>query len=211
MNKKKIILILTISLIIVLGIIFLLTNNNKKIKFGNNIVKSKEQLEEYILNISSYEAEVEVTVNSNKNTNKYRLKQQYYKPNIFKQEVLEPENITGVKILQDGDKLSIENSRFSLTHIFENYQYIGENFLCLDNFIENYKEYSNYIEEEKQIILETKSKNSENKYAIYQKLYIDKNTSLPIKLEVQDDNQKPTVYILYKEIRINSIEKEDII
>lgn len=211
MNKKKIFLILLIIIIIVLGTIFLLRNDNKKIISGNNIVKSKEQLEKYILNIESYEAEVEVTVNSNKNTNKYLIKQQYYKPDVFKQEVIEPDNISGVKITLNGNSLSIENSKLTLSQVFENYQYIGENFLCLDNFIENYKENSNYIEKENEIILETKSKSSENKYAIYQKLYIDKNTGLPTKLEVQDDNQKPTVYILYKEIKINSTKKEEII
>lgn len=211
MNMKKIFLILLIFIIVILGVIFLLRNDNKKLISGNNIVKSKEKLEDYILNINSYEAEVEVTVNSNKNTNKYRLKQQYYKPDVFKQEVLEPDNIAGVKITLNGNSLSLENSKLSLTQVFEDYQYIGENFLCLDNFIENYKENSNYINQENEIILETKSKSSENKYAIYQKLSIDKNTGLPTKLEVQDNNQNTLVYILYKEIKINSIKKEEIL
>ena len=211
MNKKKLFLILAILLILIISIIFLLKNDNKKVNLGNNIVKSKEQLEEYILNMDSYEAEVEVTVNSNKNTNKYILKQQYYKPDVFKQEVIEPENIAGVKILLNGNYLSLENSKLTLAQIFENYQYIGENFLCLNDFIENYKENGNYIEQDREIILETKSRSGENKYNIYQKLSIDKSTSLPIKLEVQDNNQKPIVYILYKEIKINSTKKESII
>ena len=41
--------------------------------------KSADEIKEYILNISSYEAEVEINVISNKNQNKYKAKQQFVK------------------------------------------------------------------------------------------------------------------------------------
>ena len=43
------------------------------------------------------------------------------------------------------------------------------------------------------------------------KLYIDKNTAKPIKMEIEDINQKVLVYILYNEIKINSINKGEIL
>ena len=58
----------------------------------------------YILNISSYEAEIEVTVESNKNTNKYVVEQTYKKDGSAKQVVLEPSNISGIKIIKKGKK-----------------------------------------------------------------------------------------------------------
>ena len=65
MNKKKIILILCILCISIL-IAFLIKNNYKILNFGNTITsKSIEEMEEYILNISSYEARLEITVTSN--------------------------------------------------------------------------------------------------------------------------------------------------
>ena len=53
--------------------------------------------------------------------------------------------------------------------------------------------------------------NCKNKYIMYKNLYIDKNTAKPIKMEIQDVNQKLLVYILYNEIKIDSTSKEEIL
>ena len=78
-------------------IIFFFINKTKKIKFGNN--SSSQEIINNILNISSYETKIEVDVNSNKNANKYIIKQKYVAPDISEQEVLEPKNIEGIKCL----------------------------------------------------------------------------------------------------------------
>lgn len=45
---------------------------------GNNLSnKTNQEIEEYILNISSYEAEIDVEVETNKNKTKYKIKQSY--------------------------------------------------------------------------------------------------------------------------------------
>jgi len=212
MNKKKISFIILICLIIIGTIFFFFKNNYKKGISGNNITKSQEKLEEYILNINSYEAKVEVTVNSNKNVNKYLLKQQYCKPDVFSQEVIQPENIAGLKTILEGETLKIENSALALTEIYENYQYLNENSLSLYDFIEDYKQdiESKYTRTENEIILEAKLRQN-NPYMKYKKLYLDGKTGMPQKMEVQDNNQNTLVYILYKEIKINSTNKESII
>lgn len=188
--------------------------NNKTGKIGNNkIDKTTEGIAEYILNISSYDAKIEVTVKSNKNTNEYKLEQQYVSPNIAKQVVKEPSNIQDLTMLSDGKNVTIENTKLNLTTLYENYNYLTENHLFLNYFIEDYKNSNEAKAEEKDghIILQTKSKNQNNKYSISKKLYIDKNTAKPVKMEVQDVNQNTIVYILYNEININSTKKEEII
>ena len=73
MNKKKIIWGSLAIIIVLVILIFSIFNffNYKKVQIGNNISdKTLQEIEEYILNISSYDAEIEVTVESNKNTNK---------------------------------------------------------------------------------------------------------------------------------------------
>lgn len=70
----------------------------KKIKIGNNII-SQVEIDD-ILNISSYKATIEVEVKSNKNENKYVIKQEYFGENENTQEVIEPENIAGVRIIK---------------------------------------------------------------------------------------------------------------
>ena len=208
--KKKYWVILLLIIIIVAGVIIFSKNTAKVFKNGNT--KTSQEIVDYILNISSYNLKVTVEVISNKNNNKYILKQQYVSPNISKQEVLEPSNIAGVKITNDGTNLKLENSSLNLSTIFENYNYLGDNCLDLICFIENYKQNteSEFIEEEHQIIMKTKSGN-ENKYTKNKVLYIDKGTCLPTKLEIKDNNEKTAVYILYNEVEINSTSQEEVV
>lgn len=212
-NKRKIIVILILVTLLIAIIIFFTKKDYNQMKFGNNISnKTMEELKNYILNISSYEAEIEVTVNSNKNQNKYILKQAWIMPNIFTQEVIEPSNIKNLKIIYDGNNLKIENTNLNLSKIYEEYQFVAENTLCLNTFIENYKKDSTStckIENE-ELILETKVIGG-NQYRQTHKLYVSTNTGLPIKMEIKDINKNISVYILYNEIKINSSKKEDVL
>lgn len=217
-NKKLISLIIVIILIILAIILyFFFKNTNKNSNLGNNLNnKTLAEIEEYILNISSYEAEIEVQVESNKNQTKYLLHQNYVSPNIEKQTVKEPSNIQGLETIYDGNKLTINNSKLNLTTIYENYPYLTDNFLWLNSFIENYKnakatgKNTKLYEENNQIIMEV-AISSENPYVANKRLVIDKENGTIQKLIVQDKNQKNLVYILYNEIKINSLKKEDVL
>ena len=208
-NKKIIFITLVVILILAILIIFLLNKTNVK-KIGNN--STSQEIVDYILNISSYEAKIEVEVKSNKNTNKYILKQQYISPDVATQEVLEPSNISGIKIIKKGNDLKLENTSLNLSNIFENYEYLADNALDLSCFIEDYKksQNSNYEEKDNKIIMNVQTKN-ENKYRQSKKLYIDKSTGNPLKMEITDINQNITVYILYNDVKINSLDKQNIL
>ena len=205
-NKKLIIFIILFTFILIISIFYIIFNSKmaKKINFGNN--KSSQEIVSEFLNISSYEATVKIDVKSNKNNNKYILKKQYISPNISTQEVIEPKNIAGIKIIKEGNNLKIENTKLNLSSIFENYNYISENDLDLECFIEQYKNQKEQKIEEKdnQIILKIKGNKNKN-------LYIDKNTAKPIKMELKDNNKNESVYILYNEVTLNNIKKENLI
>lgn len=200
--KKKNLFIL-LAFILIIGIIILLKNfpneTAKNLKIGNN--SSSQEIVDAILNISSYEAKIEVEVKSNKNKNQYIIKQQYRNSNQFEQEVLEPSNIAGVKIVKKGNQLKIENTNLNLSTIFENYEYISDNILDLHCFIQDYKadEKAIWEEEENQIRMITKQEGEEKS------LVIDKTTGKPIKLEVKWTNKNNEVYILYNEVKLNSL------
>ena len=138
MNKKIIIFCLILILVIIITII--IKSSYKSIKFGKNIInQSADKIKENILNIESYEAKVKITITSNKNTNTYEAIQKYYKENnLYKQEIITPENIAGVIFEFDGNKLQIKNTKLNLSKIYENYHYIGSNELSLASFIEDY-------------------------------------------------------------------------
>ena len=201
MKKKYRLMLLIIILLIIGGIIFY-KKSIKNSKTGEN--KNSQEIIDYILNLSSYKTKITVNITSNKNNNKYILKQEFKgnKENI--QEVIEPSNIAGIKIINDGTNLKIENSNLNLNTIIENYTYLGNNCLELSTFIENYKvnNKSNYEENENEIIMKTIVE-SDNIYVKEEILYIDRSTMKPTKMEIKDDKQKTRIYILYNEVEIN--------
>ncbi len=209
-DKKKIIIFVMILIIIIIACFFI-KNVYKNQKSGHNMSnKNIEEIEEYILNISSYEAKVEVAIESNKNKNQYKLEQIYQKDKLSKQKVLEPSNIEGLEIKYENNTLSIYNAKVNLTTVYENYNYLVENFLWLNAFAQDYieekgKGQARATEEDDTIIMETKTRNENNQYVYHKKLYIDKKTGKPTKLFVQDVNKKNLVYILYNEITVNGL------
>lgn len=208
MKKSKKFIIL-IFIILIFSIIFY-NKTAKNFKTGNN--SSNQEIVNYILNISSYETMIDVEVNSNKNTNKYIIKQKYIKPNILEQEVIEPTNISGLKIIKNDNEIKLENTRLNISKIYNDYEYIAENCLDLSTFIEEYKNQKEqkYEEKNNQLIMEVRD-NENNKYTQNKLLYIDKNTMKPVKMEIKDDSKKTTVYILYNEVKINSLDKQNIL
>ena len=181
MKNKKILLIIGIIVLILIIITFFYFNTYKNSKSVNNIDKSN--IKDYILNISSYEAKITVTV-----------------------------NISGLKTIYDGNSLKIENTKLNLSHIYDSYEYISDNALDLYTFIQNYKNSadSEYEEFDTEVVMRLTNKNG-NRFNYYQDLYIDKNTALPKRMEITDKNQNLVVYIEYNEISFNSTSKEEIL
>lgn len=200
--KKKYWIILLIVVLVIVGIFFY-KNRVKNLKIGNN--KTSQEIVDKILNISSYEVKVTINVTSNKNSNKYILKQTYQSPNKSMQEVIEPSNIAGVKLENDGTNLKIENSQLNLSTILENYNYLGDNCLDLYSFIENYKQdsKSKFEEKDSEIIMKTNGR-IDNVYMQEKILHVDKQTYNPTQMEIKDNKQKTTIYILYNEVKVNS-------
>ena len=194
--KKMIIIIILIT--IFLAIFFYITKS-KKIKIGNN--SSSQEIIENILNISSYESIIDVEVNSNKNVNKYVIKQKYIAPDISEQELLEPENIQGIKIKKTGNELKVENTKLNISKIYNDYPYMVDNCMDLNTFIGIYKQNDekDYEEKNNEIIL--RIENKENPYTKFRILYINKETGNPIRMEIKDNSKKTLIYILYKEVK----------
>ena len=202
MRNKKLFFILSLIILIIFLAIFISKNMTKNQKNGNNM--NSQEIVDNILNLSSYKTKINVQVNSNKNQNKYVLRQEYNTENGSVQEVVEPENIAGVKIIKKDNNLKIENCQLDLKTIFENYNGLEDNSLDLINFINEYKENNeaNFEEKNGEIIMKTKS-NKDNKYLKNKTLYINKENLKPTKLIIQDNNQNTTIIIEYIEVELN--------
>ncbi len=201
MRNKKILILAIILVIIIMIVIFIFFKNNtaKSFKIGNNT--SSQEIVDHILNIKSYETVVDVETKSNKNENKYVIKQSYNGEDENSQEILEPSNIEGVKIVRSGKTLKLENTNLKLTSIFENYDYLSQNCLDLSSFIDEYKNDANSKWEEKngEIIMKTNLSKDMKK-----ELYISKENGKPLKMNIEDTNKKTAIYILYREVNVNS-------
>lgn len=206
MDLKHKFKILLIILLIIFVLIFFIQRAYKTVKTGNNMSKSTDDLIEYILNISSYEAKLEVTINSNKTSNKYRLEQYFLKPNYSKQIIKEPKNIENLEIIYNGENLEVRNTNLGLSKIYESYNYLNGNLLWLNFFLENYKNDYHIEENEDEIILSCKIE----EYNCKEKLYISKKSSIPTKLEILDNSNQTKIYIEYKEIKLNNIRENNI-
>lgn len=206
-NRKKIIMVIIILAVLIFCIIQIFIKKTiKNSKIGNN--SSSQEIIENLMNLSSYTVRIEMLVYSNKNENKYEIVQSYEKNGDNEksvQEILEPENISGVKIIQENDKLILENSRLSLKNIIENYKYITDNCIDLSSFVKEYKNNENkqQNENEDEVILSF-IKTDANPYIKNRILTIDKKTGNPKKMECKSENEKTTLYILYNEVKLNT-------
>ena len=204
-SNKRIAVFAVILLIILLIIFFIILSKKdyKNINIGNNISnKTLDEVEDYILNISSYKAKLEVTINSNKNTNKYILTQIHNKDEDV-QEVISPANIQGLKLIYKDKTLTIKNTILDLQKVYNNYPYIESNNLWLNSFIDEYKTEKNkkIFNKDENIVMSIET--SADSKIKYKELYIDTKTGKPTKLLIQDENKKEIIYILYNEIELN--------
>lgn len=170
---------------------------------GNNISISQEEIVDNIINrISEYEANVDVKVISNKNENYYKMYQKVdSEKNSLKVE--EPSNISGLEIENIGNKLIVRNTKLNMEKIYEDYNFVLNNSLFLNVFINDYKtNKSKVYEENNELIFEVTLDSNKSTYIKYKELHVDKQTGVPIKLIIKDNIKKTSIIIIYNDIKI---------
>ena len=181
--KKRIFVICVLLILIFLFSYcykFFIPGNTKSIENVND-------LNEYLSKINDYSVEAKVTVNSNKNSNSYNLKQ-------------------SMKVIIENTKgrVIVKNTELSLENVFNNYDDVVKNSMGLDAFIEDYEsdDKKEILEKDGYYIISVKSKNSQNKYAKSKTLYFDKLNNRIEKIVVKDINNNEMVVIEYSKLEI---------
>ena len=197
----KIIVFIIIIIVTLLICNFFVKTNYKLEQNGNN--KSIQEIEQYILNVTSYKAKINVTVSSNKNANFYEFEQEVRGQSYSKQLAISPDSLAGMEIIYESGVITIQNTQYSLSNIYENYPFISTNSLFLTSFIEGYRnsESKNITEVDEKIQMSYIS--GINKYNNKQILYINKAKLEPENLQVYDINNELKVDIKYNEIELN--------
>lgn len=196
--NKKIVFIFAIICIIVFLIFYYIFE-----VFGNNIIRNqKEFIEDIFEDLECYEADIDVIIISNKNENQYNMKQIVEGGNS-KLIINTPENVKGLEIEIKDNNLKITNEKTNMEKIYENYKKIINSSLFISSFIEEYQEFSSQIQEtENEIIIKIDLERETNTYTKIKELYLDKQTGLPTKLLIKDNNQKINTSIIYNDIKI---------
>ena len=196
--NKKIVFIFAIICIIIFSIFYYIFCIS-----GNNMIRNKDEFVEDILeNFEKYEANIDVTIVSNKNENKYNMKQIVDGENS-KLIINSPENVKGLEIEIRDDNLKITNEKTNMKKVYENYKSVINSSLFINSFIEEFIEFPTQIQEnEKEIVVKVDLGTKNNTYTKFKELYLDKETKLPKKLIIKDNKQKINTSIIYNDIRI---------
>ncbi len=206
MKNKRFLFIFALICITIFCIIYYIF-----LKFGNN--NSKEKIVDEILNsFNVYEADIKVTVYSNKNTNNYYM-HQIVNHKVSRCIINEPEEINGLNIELNNGKLFIKNEKYNIEKVYENYSEVLNNSLFLNTFSddcinngyklkESEENEVNNNENKDEIIIETILENNKNTYIKYKELYVDINNRIPKKLIIKDDKQKIYTSIIYNNVKI---------
>lgn len=203
-NWKKVAIVIVV-MVLGIGGFFFLQNGNKNLKNGNTMdIQTDEELERYILNISAYKAQVTVSIQSNKTTNRYKMIQEYEKNGIQRMIIEEPENRKGIEIVEQEGTVTVKNTNLGLSSLYEQEEVTG-NRLWLDTFLEEYQKDENRSRrktEEETIFSATVQ--TKHPYYQYTELHVDNKTKKPTQLIVQDKDKNNRIYILYNEMEIYS-------
>lgn len=200
-NKKIYLIILLFSIFLH----FFYKNGYKNIFLGNNIInKSTEEIVDNIIkNCKNYEADLSLTVKSNKTEKIYDLYQKV-KNNEKYLKVISTGRNEGIEFIEKENKIEIKNNKLNLTKQLEIAKTINSNNLYLSTFLEEYTYIENKTINENEnyyiIELDLKKMNSVLSKKI---LYIKKNGKIE-KLEGYDNNNNKIIYILYKDIKFES-------
>ena len=158
-----------------------------------------KEFQKKIVTMSSYKCVAEIEASGNKSSHKYVFIHSYAKPDYYKLEVVEPQNLKGKIMEYKGDKIIISNpdieDKIELPNTEDNRQYafIGD---FIKNYIQN--EEVNIKLSNNSLILETTIP-GDNEYFNKQILYVNKDTKDPEKMEILNAKGKTIFPVKYKE------------
>ena len=198
MNFKKLMFVFVFICISIFFIIYYIFSS-----FGNNKFRNQNEIVDNILNrFNNYEANILVTITTNKNENNYEMFQEVSEKNS-KTIIKSPENIKDMIIEINDNTLKITNTKINMEKIYEEYDGILNNNLFLNKFAKDCENNNfKFYEKNEKIILETILNNNSSTYIKYKELCLDKKTNLPIELIMKDNTKKACIRIIYNDIKI---------
>lgn len=158
--------------------------------------------------LETYTTTAEIIVRGNKMVGSYMVKQYFKYPDRYRLEVISPEDKKGKVTLYDGSKVWIHNPQIDQTYVMENFKEVEETGMFPGHFAKNLfsSEEAEYIIKEegntKYVVIKVEMPGGNN-YRKYQILYIDRESLIPVKMEVLDGQGNVTVTVYYRDFKYN--------
>lgn len=191
----------TLKIIFLTAIILILASCSK----GGDCYDSHKR----IMEMKSYTADAAITVHGNKSSKVYKTKQTVDESGNIKIETTQPEELKGKVIIYNGQKWIIYHPLIKDVVEFDSLSNVDEviykgiiekKFLMTKNLKEKITQKNN----EKCIEFKADLPNS-NDHKSYAKLYITEKNSIPLLLEIYNNNDKVAVSIEYSNFKYNPV------
>lgn len=181
--------------------------------YGCSMFSEKEtdvfyEAQKYFNKMETYRCIADVTVKGNKDTETYKSKHVFKKPDKYVIEVLEPAENQGNIVLYDGKQAWLYNKQIDESFIIKDLEQEADKNLFVGHFLKNIlsneeiKMNFDDINGKKYLVLETDIPGN-NKYRYKEKLWIDKENYQPYKLNVLDKDGELFIEVIYTEFKAN--------
>ncbi|SHI69192.1 Outer membrane lipoprotein-sorting protein [Geosporobacter subterraneus DSM 17957] len=174
--------------------------------------KSDEQIyyeSQRLLNkIESYFCEAQITVIGNKDPQHYKMRQWFRKPDQYRLEVLEPEELKGNITLSDGKRAWIYHPGIEETWVMEDFRNSEKQNMFLGYFIKNTLETEQVtlnrekINNKVYLVIDTMIPGN-HVYFHMEKLWFDIETMEPHRLQVLDSEHRVRIDVRYENFEYN--------
>ena len=164
--------------------------------------------------INNYISQAEIEVRGNKSWETFKVSHTFEKPDKYVTEILEPKENIGNKTTYDGSRAYLYNKQANQYKVLKQVKASEEKMLFLGHFLSNLSSVGDLnisretIDKVDYIVIGIDIPGN-NRYRVYEKLWIDKSTHLPYKLIIYDDKDKETVRVKYKDVKYNVDIKSD--
>ncbi len=152
--------------------------------------------------IEGYEAQVNVVFFSNKGENAYRVHQRVKSSGEFRLEILEPENLSGILTISDGNRIVQEDP--TIEGWVEAKPTPVRDALLLYSFVEAYLQNSGEtVDGDEDTLILTAKYPGEHRKIVSAQLRLAKGTGLPLSLVISDENGDPSLHMTYLQFQMN--------
>lgn len=152
--------------------------------------------------IEGYEAQVNVVFFSNKGENAYRVHQRVKSSGEFRLEILEPENLSGILTISDGNRIVQEDP--TIESWVEAKPTPVRDALLLYSFVEAYLQNGGEtVDGDEDTLILTAKYPGEHRKIVSAQLRLAKGTGLPLSLVISDENGDPSLHMTYLQFQMN--------